>query len=102
MCDAGGIRKPISPTAVLAPEMARRFRMTVDYGTESCASEIPGRLGNLQNSSRCASRVSLPAPDHRFARRHPAARASASVQNHRSPFAVSMRGFAYEYPPGTW
>ena len=28
---------------------------------------------------------------HRFARRHPAARACGSLQTHRSPFAVSMR-----------
>ena len=34
--------------------------------------------------------------------RPPATRASASVQNHRSPFAVSMRVFAYDAPTGTW
>ena len=39
---------------------------------------------------------------HRFALLHPAARACASVQNHRSPFAVSMRVLAYHAPPGTW
>ena len=39
---------------------------------------------------------------HRFARRHPAARACASEQNQRSPFEVSMRVLAYHCPPGTW
>ena len=39
---------------------------------------------------------------HRFARLHPADWAFASLQNHLSPFAVSMRVFAYERPPGTW
>ena len=40
--------------------------------------------------------------NQRFARRHPGARASLSVQNRCSPFAVSIRVCAYNPPPGTW
>ena len=42
-----------------------------------------------------------PLPCHRRDLRHPDARASASVQNQRSPFLVLTRVAAYQAPPGT-
>ena len=39
---------------------------------------------------------------HRLTQRHPGARASLWVQNRRSPFAVSMRVFAYDAPRCRW
>ena len=52
-----------------------------------------------------ASPAATPPPGPRRPSRttaHPAARASASEQNHRSPFEVSIRVLSYHCPPGTW
>ena len=88
-------------------------RCSQDHRFRSSAN----RLGSLQRA-RGGSEEGLlpsdgehPAPPEtqwstkrrqRFARRHSAARPSASVQNRLSPLAVSMWVFAYEAPPGTW
>ena len=36
------------------------------------------------------------------ARRHPAALASSSEQNHRSPFDAVITALSYQRPPGMW
>ena len=80
-----------------APTRSRRVATRITAGAEMLSCATP----ESRAETRPEQRPRGPNTHPRGAR-HPAARASSSEQNHRSPARASILVFSYQRLPGTW